>query len=391
MISLCFGFLLGGFDMKIKSKIGDGLFIGLVVFTILTLAMYVVWVVTGVWWPAIVLTAILLIVIVPIYFATYYELTRTELRIYCGIFGKSVPYRSIISMTDAESIAPAFCLSHQRILIRYMEDDEIKSVYVSPANREQFRELVNAEINKSTEIYKNVPKTSMDKAIEKARAEKIVMTRPELRAVEIEQENAAQESRQVVDHELKKLDDVIGENTSREATPEQRKKAEQKLLAKIRKLKVKKDEREKRNSYKESKVQARVAAAQPKPETAEEHRAMLEEEKAKIKAAIENAKKDQYVPPKKTVAKPKSNEVDFSPVEEKQNKADIDLTATPQETKAGNATNQESEDLAVAKKEDTASSAVSTKATKTKIKKEKVEEAKKSKAVVKKTASKTKK
>ena len=278
--------------MKIKSKIGDGLFIGLVVFTILTLAMYVVWVVTGVWWPAIVLTAILLIVIVPIYFATYYELTRTELRIYCGIFGKSVPYRSIISMTDAESIAPAFCLSHQRILIRYMEDDEIKSVYVSPANREQFRELVNAEINKSTEIYKNVPKTSMDKAIEKARAEKIVMTRPELRAVEIEQENAAQESRQVVDHELKKLDDVIGENTSREATPEQRKKAEQKLLAKIRKLKVKKDEREKRNSYKESKVQARVAAAQPKPETAEEHRAMLEEEKAKIKAIAKSCEMD---------------------------------------------------------------------------------------------------
>ncbi len=375
--------------MKIKSKIGDGLFIGLVVFTILTLAMYVLWVVTSIWWPAITLTAILLIVIVPIYFATYYELTRTELRIYCGIFGKAVPYRAIISMTDAESIAPAFCLSHQRILIRYMENDEIKSVYVSPANREQFRELVNAEINKATEIYKDIPKTSMDKAIEKARAGKITMTRPELRAVQTEQENAAQESEQILNHELKKLDNVIGGNVSREVTPEQRKKAEQKLLAKIRKLKVKKDERDKRSASKAAKAQANTVAAQPKPQTEAEHRAMLEEEKAKIKAAIENAKKDQYVPPKKKV-EPKIDVIDFGQIEEKQNKVDIDLTATPQETKAGNASNQESTDTAAAKKEKT-SPAASTKTAKTKIKKEKVEEAKKSKAVVKKTASKTKK
>lgn len=47
--------------MKFKSKIGDSAFIGLVIYAILTLAMFVFWVMTGIWWPAIVLTAILVL------------------------------------------------------------------------------------------------------------------------------------------------------------------------------------------------------------------------------------------------------------------------------------------------------------------------------------------
>lgn len=280
--------------MKIKSKIGDGFFIGLVVFTILTLAMYVYWVISTVWWPAITLTAILLIVIAPIYFATYYELTRTELRIYSGVLGKTIPYRSIISMTDADSIAPAFCLSSRRILIRYMEGDEIKTVYVSPANREQFRDLINAEISKSAAFYEDAPKTALDKAVAKARKQVLEPTAPELRAAKIAEIEENERNQAVVDKELKNLDNVINKNVST-VTFEKRKAAENKLLAKVRKLKSREDKKAKKSG--ESTVQSTTL-----PETDEQKKARLANEKAKLLSAIENAKKDQYVPPKRKAA-----------------------------------------------------------------------------------------
>ena len=292
--------------MKIKSKIGDGLFISLVIYSILTLAMYVVWVVTGVWWPAVVLSAILIIVIAPIYFGTYYELTRTELRIYSGVFGKAIPYRAIISMTDADSISPAFCLSHQRILIRYMENDVICSTYVSPANRDQFRDLVNAEMNRAVEIYKDAPKSSFDKAVATARKQKIEPTKAEIKATEIATEAQEEESRQELNQELKRLDEVIGKTV----TPEQRKRAEQKLLKKVRKLKQKQEERERAQEYLDSRERERAQAE--KAHEAKAHQAMLAEEKAKIKAAIEEAKKDQYIPPKQSKASTKTNATNTS-------------------------------------------------------------------------------
>ena len=274
--------------MKIKSKIGDGFFIGLVVFTILTLAMYVLWVLTNTWWPAILLTAILLIVIAPVYFFTYYELTRTELKIYSGILGKSIPYRSIISMTDADSIAPGFCLSHRRILIRYMEGDKIKATYVSPANREQFRDLVNAEINKTVALYEDAPKTKLDKDVAKARKTPVEPTNAEIRAVKVAEQEEQARNQAVVDKELRNLDKIIAQNSS-PVSQQERKKAENKLLAKVRKLsrKSKKDEAESTTAH----------------ETEEQKQKRLAKEKASLINAIENAKKDQYVPPKHQSAK----------------------------------------------------------------------------------------
>lgn len=386
--------------MKIKSKIGDGMFIGLVVFAILTLAMYVVWVITSVWWPAITLSAIMLVVIAPIYFATYYEITRTELRIYCGLVGKTIPYRSIISMTDAESIAPAMCLSSRRILIRYMENEEIKSAFVSPANREQFRDLMNAEISKSTEIYRDVPKTTLDKAVEKARKSQIPMSRPEERAARIANEEQLAQDKKNVNQELKRLDDVIEENAthaSGEAPYAQRKKAENKLLAKIRKLKdkkertAKKDEaaklKEQQAAEKAAKKQAKEQAKAPvpakktnEPETPEQHKQRLEAEKAKLKAAIEEAKKDQYVPPKRSAktaddSAAKVDKPSETKAEEKQ-----------KETKKSEDKKAETEAKPVEKSTESTATKKTTKpkTKKAQLKKEKVEEAKKSTAVVKK-------
>ena len=398
--------------MKIKSKIGDGLFISLVIYSILTLAMYVVWVVTSVWWPAVVLSAILIIVIAPIYFGTYYELTRTELRIYSGVFGKAIPYRAIISMTDADSISPAFCLSHQRILIRYMENDVICSTYVSPANRDQFRDLVNAEMNRAVEIYKDAPKSSFDKAVATARKQKIEPTKAEIKATEIATEAQEEESRQELNQELKRLDEVIGKTV----TPEQRKRAEQKLLKKVRKLKQKQEERERAQEYLESRERERAQAE--KAHEAKAHQAMLAEEKAKIKAAIEEAKKDQYVPPKQSKASTKTNAGSPTSINTS-GKSSTSTSKNAGENSAASGTTKNTSattkktsakannldlskpkakknglDVSTPQKEPaesekpTATKTASVKTAKAQIKKAKVEEAKKSKAVVKTTKKK---
>ena len=412
--------------MKIKSKIGDGLFIGLVVFTVLTLAMYVLWVVTTVWWPAITLTAILLIVIVPIYFFTYYEITRNELRIYCGIFGKSIPYRNIISMTDAESLAPSFCLSHQRILIRYIEDEQIKSTYVSPANREQFRDIVNAEISKSAEIYKNAPKSAQDKAVAKAREQQV--SNPEITTAEQRANKHAdtlheEQQRKVLNRELANLDNVINSNvektnniqnvkTVRVVTPEQRKKAEQKLLAKIRKFKQKRDLQQEKEDHARAKEQAQIAQVierqkiraeqeakkkqqeqekqekqkqlekeakkveekAKQPETENERKQRLAHEKEELKKAIESAKKDQYVPTKKATKTPADTIV-------------LDTGATKQENDKTTKQKDLEKTIELNLTEDEQKS---TNATKKEVKKEKVAQAKQSTPVVKNNKKSTK-
>lgn len=427
--------------MKFKSKIGDGLFISLVMFSIVTLAMFVVWVITGVWWPAIALTAILLIGFAPVYFCTYYEITRNELRIYCGIFGKSIEYRNIVSMTDAESVCPSFALSHQRIMIRYMENEKIKSVYVSPANREQFRDVVNAEISKSTEVYKDAPKSAQAKAIEKARKEQNEnpnLDKAELRAQAHAVEYEEDLQRKALNKELGNLDSVIGANVTdknnikpiKTVSLEQRKKAEQKLLAKIRKLKERQDRKEakvenKRNAeiarlerekkqeienLKKQKEQAEKAENKAKakelkqqlkqektaktpetkekaPETEEEKKKRLAHEKEELKRAIEGAKKDQIVPQKVAKKQEKTAsaeiELEIAPKRKKKEITEMEVEQKPAK-KPAQEKQENAQKQPEATEENKAVDEKTAKKQKTKeAKKEKVAEAKKSKAVVK--------
>lgn len=372
--------------MKIKSKIGDGAFISLVVFAILTLAMYVVWVISSIWWPAVALTAVLLLIIAPIYFGTYYEFTRSELRVYSGILGKSIPYRSIISMTDADSLAPAFCLSSRRILIRYMENEKIKSTYVSPANREQFRDLLNAEISKSTEIYREIPKTTMDMAVEKARNEQVPFTPSQERAINTTEEKELTEQLNLV-------------KKAQKAEMKQQ-KAEAKALAKEQKLKQKEERAQQKAELKKAKAEKKQQKAEKLPpakkedETPEQQKERLEAEKARLKAAIDDAKKDQIVPSKKQQKKAEQEEIKAEEValeteqknkkKSKKNEEEIAKPADNEET-AGNAKIDEPATESVEENaEATEEKAPKNASTKKAKKKEKVEEAKKSTAVVKK-------
>lgn len=239
--------------MKFKSSIGDGAFLGLVVYSLLTLAMFIFWVVSGLWWPAIALTAVLFIVILPIYFGTSYTLNRDELEVCCGVVVKVIPYRMIISATDADCVSPSFALSHKRICLRYLDGEDIKMLYLSPMDRNVFRDALNNAMQKSVATLKSRGDLANIEAIEEAKgrlAKEHERTRAEERAIEIAEAEAKEKANEDLAREIKKLDDIIDGNIEPEdvvLSQEQedklyaRRKAEKKLLAKVRKLKDKKD------------------------------------------------------------------------------------------------------------------------------------------------------
>ncbi len=255
--------------MKIKSKIGYGLFLGSICLVVLMLATYVFLAITQIWWPAVVLTVVVISMCL-VYFNTFYELLPEGIMLSCGFVAKAVPYRAIVSMTDAESNAPSFCLCSKRVLIRYMEDEKLKFTYASPSNREQFRELVNREIARVTESLKNTEKDSLDKAVKQAKKENFPLSRAEERAVKssvVENERLKSEKDEIsstkkgeAKPEFNKKFDNMFDKSGKKISKESKKKEqeEKKLLAKLRKEKQKETKNavklEKQNRAKEQKI-----------------------------------------------------------------------------------------------------------------------------------------
>lgn len=135
--------------MKIHSKIGDGIFISLLVLCLLTMFFCIVWVLVDVWIPAVVFFAILTIVVIPIYFGTYYRINQDALYINCGLFliNYRIDYSKIVSMTDVEKYNLAPALSYHRVCIRFIQGDNIKSILVSPSDKDKFKKLVHDQIS----------------------------------------------------------------------------------------------------------------------------------------------------------------------------------------------------------------------------------------------------
>lgn len=281
--------------MKFKTSIGDGAFFGLVIYCVLTLAMYIFWVVSAIWWPAIVLTAVLFVVILPIYFGTNYVLGRDSLTISCGIAQRNIPYRNIISVTDANCFTPAFALSHKRICLRYLEGDDIKSTYISPTSRDGFRDALNKSMQNALASLKSRGDTTNIEVIEEVEAvkERLAreheLTRAEERAIADKEDETKELMRENLAKEIKKLDDIIDGNIdpssvvlsqAQEDYIASRRAVERKLYARVLKLKRKKDKADARNALREER--------------------RLEQERAMSSANVVFSKPEKVKAPKKT-------------------------------------------------------------------------------------------
>ncbi len=352
--------------MKFKTSIGDGAFLGLLVYCLLTLAMYIFWVVSTTWWPAIALTAVLFVVILPTYFGTKYVLERDSLNIYCGIFCRSIPYRNIISVTDANCITPAYALNHKRICLRYLDGENIKTTFISPTNRDAFRDALNTSMQKSIASLKSQGDPTNIEVIEAVQAakEKLAaeheVTRAEERALLAKEDAEKDLAKENLAKEIKKLDEIIDGNIAPESvvlSQEQeniiasRRAAERKLLAKVRRLKNKKDKeaarqllRDKRKAEAEKAMNSenivweKPAKVKEPKKTADEKFADKERAKAdKIKSKQEKQK--QKIEKKALAAEQESfeeQEVFVEPKEKKQ-KPQIEKVKSASKDKINNA------------------------------------------------------
>ena len=184
--------------MRMKSRIGDGMFITLLILSIMTLLFFVVWAVIGDWIPVLIILLVLIVVVIPVYFGTFYDIDKEALKINCGLFliNYKIQYQNIISMADSERFSLAPALSFHRICIRYVKNGKIKSILISPANKEKFRELVHAEIKKAMDKAKFTPDTADDSLIlEVLEKEKIAQAKKEAKELEKQAKIAEKEKR----------------------------------------------------------------------------------------------------------------------------------------------------------------------------------------------------
>ena len=205
------------------------------------LFMFVAWVVTGIWWPAVALTLIVLIMGL-IYFNTFYELLPDGLLLSCGLLSKAIPYRAIISVTDADSISPSYCLCSKRVMIRYVEGEEIKHTYASPANRAQFRDLLSKAMAKYAVSLKGEQKTELDRVVSKAKKEQLPQTKAEERAVINEEKQLKAEAKSMEKPTLgERVSKIVNKKDNQILSREEQKKMkeEKKLLERLRKQKDK--------------------------------------------------------------------------------------------------------------------------------------------------------
>ncbi|MBR7091023.1 MAG: PH domain-containing protein [Clostridia bacterium] len=155
--------------MKIYSKIGDGVFITLLLICLLSMFFSLVGIMLDIWIPAVVLLGILILFVIPIYFGTYYHIRTDALYINCGLFliNYRIDYAKIISMTDIDNFRLAPALSYHRVCIRYLQGEKIKSILISPSNAEKFKKLVHDQIDKYMQKTKTKTTFPIDTQSEK--------------------------------------------------------------------------------------------------------------------------------------------------------------------------------------------------------------------------------
>lgn len=158
--------------MKIRSKISSGILLSTLLYLLLTLATFIVWAVTKIYIFSAVFVGLFLIIILPLYLHTNYKIKNGTLYINFGlfIFNYAIPCYNIISMTDVYSNAPAPALSGEKLRIKYVKNGQIKTINISPADKQELKDAINQQIqqnkNMVNESLKQIDKTQLQTVID---------------------------------------------------------------------------------------------------------------------------------------------------------------------------------------------------------------------------------
>ena len=159
--------------MKFRSKISSGVLLSTVFCLLLTLATFIIWAVTRIYIFTIVFAGLFLILILPMYLHTNYKVKNGVLYINFGIymFNYAIPCYNIVSVTDVFSNSPAPALSGDKLRLKYIKNGKIKSINISPADKQALRDEITKQIKENQKLaqesLKQVDKTKLQSVIDK--------------------------------------------------------------------------------------------------------------------------------------------------------------------------------------------------------------------------------
>ncbi len=194
--------------MKIQSKIGSFMLILTIFVLLCTLATFIVWAVTGNYVPTIIFVCMSVLFLLPTYTNTNYEIKNGRLYINFGWFliRYAIPCYNIISMTDAHSVTISPALSSERLRITYIKNDKIKSIYISPTNKELFRSTIQQTIDQhkvqANFLHTQVDQTTLQNVIAKEQQKQAKMDSKE----QIEQQKQEQQDLRENSREVRRLE-----------------------------------------------------------------------------------------------------------------------------------------------------------------------------------------
>jgi len=136
--------------MKYPSKRDS--FYSIVIFltALLTLIPNALAMMEGAYW-SILATVPIVILLMWIYFGTYYELRETYLFAKSGPFFEKIRYSSIIEISKCKNLLSSMALSRNRIKIQTSKGPVFGVTYISPIDLDEFYALLLIEIKNNKE------------------------------------------------------------------------------------------------------------------------------------------------------------------------------------------------------------------------------------------------
>jgi hypothetical protein len=138
-----------GNPMRFNSKIGWWFHLTVLSVTAVTVWMFMLYFqekIVSMLVTSIIMIAANVLLILPIYFATYYTLEETVLHIRCGLcISKRIPYGDIVMIYETRDPGASAGLSLDRISVNYSKGEYL----ISPKNKQEFMKLLNQRMEQA--------------------------------------------------------------------------------------------------------------------------------------------------------------------------------------------------------------------------------------------------
>jgi|GEM_PF-2006318 len=138
--------------MKYKSKVDLWALIVTIVFGALLIFTAVVTHVWGQWYWFVIVAVFYSVVVLPVYFRTFYVLTDTDLILNQGLFmwSHKIPLKNILELNKVRGITDSVALSIDCIEVIYYKGKLMQRVLIAPEDRTTFWKEISEHVEVDT-------------------------------------------------------------------------------------------------------------------------------------------------------------------------------------------------------------------------------------------------